>query len=478
MALWTKHRKWLATLIALCVILFVVFFPQILSTTLGKRFLIHWIENKTKTDADIQYLHLSWFGPQKISKLTLKNEEFQGSVESLQANVPLWKLDDLLTPEKLVNLTGDFSLQGGDFHFQAKDTPPSSLEKLHASFRLHEGSADFTLAARTMQDKKNGSLSITGQVSHFFEAAPDFSIRGQIVDFPTLALARYLAFRNYFSEADLLEIVGDTFTLEGSVTYQNQSGTCDLTFHSPNGDAQIDGNLNHKVLTLRQAFRATLQLTPALSKQLLSGMNPMFLTGVEAKNPIQLRIEPTNFRLFLARPFHWNSVQIGRGTLDVGKILCKNGSALASMVSLLKNNFFSRTKEMEVWFTPLFFKLQNGVMQTNRMDALAAQAIRFCTWGNIDLVNDKLDMVLGFTAETLRDTLRIKRVPTDYVLKIPMTGTIQKPKLAVAAGAASIAALLAAKHLPGGGYAGGLVNTFMQPEHDVPPPNKPFPWEH
>jgi hypothetical protein len=477
-AFWTKRRKWLATLIALLVVVFIIFFPQILSTTLGKRFLTHLIEKKTHTDAEIEYLHLSWFGPQKITKLTLKSEDFQGSIESIQANVPLWKLDDLLTPEKLVNLTGDFSLQGGHFHFQSKNAPESSLENLNASFRLHEGAADFTVTAKTMQDNKNGSLSIQGQVSKFFEPSPDFSIRGQIVSFPTLALARYLAFREHIEEKDLIEIVGNTFTLEGSVVIHNRRGTCDLTFHAPNGDAQIEGNLNQKVLTLRQALRATLRLTPALAKQLLAGMNPIFLIGIEEKNPIQLRIEPSQFRLFLGRPFRWNSVQIGRGTLDVGKIRCKNGSALASMVSLLKNDFFTHTKEMEIWFTPLSFKLTNGIMQTNRMDALASDTIRFCTWGNIDLVKDNLNMVLGFTAETLRSTFHIKRVPSEYVLQIPMTGTIQKPKLAVAAGEAKIAALLAAQHAPGGGFSGGLVNIFTQPEHNVPPPNKPFPWEH
>lgn len=471
--------KWAATLTALLIVLFVIFFPQILSTTVGKYLIEKKIEAKTGTDAKIGYLHLTWFGPQKISNLSMKRPDFEGLVANLQADLPLWKLDDLLKPEKLVLLKGDLSLQGGSFHFKSQYAPDAALENLGASFRLHEGTADFTISGYSLQDNQKGTISIQGQITNFFAATPSFSIRGELSNFPTLALARYLAFREAFSEKDLLEIVGSSFSLRGSLSIQqDETGSCDLSLHTQNGNAEIHGILNRGIFTLAQPLQATIRLTEALSRQILSGLNPMFLTGIEAKNPIRLRIEPMNSRLFLKLPFKWSSLQIGRGMLDPGKIRCKNGSALGTMISLLKNDFFSRTKEMEVWFTPLFFSLDNGLVQTGRMDALAAGKIRFCTWGNIDLNRDKVDMILGLTAETLRFSFGLKRVPSDYVLKIPITGTIRHPKVAAAAAAAKIAALIAAQHAPGGGLKGGLLNIFMQPESDVPQPNRPFPWEH
>src|SRR5690606_34549150 len=130
-------------------------------------------------------------------------------------------------------------------------------------------------------------------------------------------------------------------------------------------------------------------------------------------------------------------------------------------IGMLKSNPLSSTKEMEVWFTPLFFKLENGILETGRMDALAAGSVHFCSWGNINLVKDRIDMILGLTADTLKRVFGLKQISKSYVLKIPITGSIHDPKLAASAGAAKIAALIAAQRAPKG--AGGLLNIFLQP---------------
>jgi len=469
----SKQKHLFAIGLALFFILTVIFLPKILSTTMGKSFVTRSLSTKTGAKAEIDKLHLSWFGPQKISKLTLKSSNLQGSIESLQANIPLWKLHGLLEPEKIVRLRGNFNLQNGSFRFQSETVSEASLQEVNASFKLQEGSADFTVTGSSQQGQQNGSFSIQGQLSNFFAPVPNFSVQAEISAFPTLALARYLAIDYKLDERALLEIVGTSFHLQGSASLQNQSGTCDLSLHAPNGDAEIRGKLDNQVLTLEGPLLATIRLTPALSQRLLKGINPLFLTGIEAKNPIQLRIEPSKFRLFLGLPFQWNNLKIGRATLDVGKIRCSNGSTLGTLISLLKNGSLSRTREMEVWFTPLFFKLENGVVQTGRMDALAASSIRFCTWGDMDLSKNRIKMILGLTADTLKNAFGLKKLSNDYVLKIPITGTIEQPKLDTGSAAAKIAAMLATEHAPGG----GILNIFLQPEKDVPPPNKPFPWE-
>ncbi len=455
----SKKAIWIAVA-AVLVLGCVVFFPKILSTTMGKRFFIHAVEAKTGGKADVERLHLTWFGPQEASGVELEGSGYQAKVESVKTEIPLWKLGRL-KPEKLVGFRGNLSLQGGSFHFQ----PDVAVEDVNIAFRLHEGAEDFTATGQTVRGQERGAFSLQGHLGLGW----NISVTGDVNAFPTLALARFLAVEG------LEEILGTSFSLKGFATMQGGKGSCDLSFHSPNADAQIRGNLNENLFTLSDPLRGTVKLTPFLAEKILDGVNPLFVTGVSAEKPIQFRIETTKFRLFLDKPFRWTNLQIGSGMIDVGKIRCSNGSTLGSFIGMLKGSPLVKTKEMDVWFTPLFFKLENGVLQTGRMDALAAKSVRFCTWGNVDLAKDKLDMILGLTAETLKRVFGLKLVTEEYVLKIPITGTIQSPKLAVASGAAKIAALVAAEHVPKG--AGGLLNLFLQPESDVPKANRPFPWE-
>lgn len=442
-----------------------VFLPQILSTTIGKRFFIHTIERKTGGEAGVEKLKLSWFGPQEASGISIRGEGYKGTIERVQAEIALWKFGELLKPENLFGFKGNLSLQGAAFKFQ----PDASLDGVNASFRLHEDAADLTATGQSSVGEQGGSFSIQGHVGK------GFSLQGEMTAFPTVALAHYLAMSQDVDQAAVLEIVGASFSLKGFATMQEGKGACDLSLHAPNGDVEVRGNLKEDLFTLSEPLRGSIRLTPLLAQRILQGVNPLFVTGISSENPIQFRFETRGFRLFLARPFRWSSIQIGGGMIDMGKIRCSNGSTLGALISMLKNNPLARTKEMTVWFAPLFFKLENGVLQTGRMDALAAKSVRFCTWGNIDLVKDKLDMTLGLTAETLKKAFGVKRITDNYVLKIPITGSIRDPKLGVAAGAAKIAALVAAQHAPKG--AGGLLNLFLQPDSDVPPPNQPFPWD-
>ncbi len=111
-------------------------------------------------------------------------------------------------------------------------------------------------------------------------------------------------------------------------------------------------------------------------------------------------------------------------------------------------------QEMQVWFTPIFLKVQNGIFYVDRMDALLNHSIHVCMWGKIDIVQDQLDIVLA---------------DSNYFLKIPVNGSIKDPEMAMGIAIAKTA-LLKATPL-------ALRNLFSKKEKDVPPPKRPFPWE-
>ena len=462
-------KKAIAIAVVASVIGMFIFLPQILSTTVGKRFFTHMIEEKTGGKADIKSLHLSWFGPQEAKGITLKGKGYEGSFDRIQAKIALWKFVELFNPENLFGFKGNLKVEGGHFHFQEGEME-ATVEGISASFLLHENAADFTASGQSMLGGQKGSLSLEGR----FGPSRSFSVRGEISSFPTLALAHFLEINHKVDRKALLEIIGSTFSLKGFATMQDGEGSCDLSFNSPNASTQVRGHLEDNLFTLTEPLLGTIRLTPLLAQKILQGINPMFVTGISSDNPIQFRFETRKFRLFLEKSFKWHNLQVGAAMIDVGKIRCTNGETLAALIGLLKSSPLKRTREMEVWFTPVYFKIENGMLQAGRMDALAANSVRFCTWGTINLVNEKLNMILGLNSETLKRVFGLKMITHEYVLKIPITGSIQKPKLAVGTAAAKIAALVAAEHTQG---SKGLLNLFLQPDTDVPKPNTPFPWD-
>ncbi len=56
----------------------------------------------------------------------------------------------------------------------------------------------------------------------------------------------------------------------------------------------------------------------------------------------------------------------------------------------------------------------------------AVTGVHVIMWGQVDTVNNVLDMTLGIPADTLA-AIGIKTLPSDYVLPVPVKGTPQAP---------------------------------------------------
>ncbi len=144
-----------------------------------------------------------------------------------------------------------------------------------------------------------------------------------------------------------------------------------------------------------------------------------------------------------------------------------------------KNKDFS--KEIDIWFTSVAFQIQNGVINLGRVDALLSNSIHVCAWGSVDVKNDQLHMFLGLPADTLEQSFGIQALSRNYVLKIPVYGSISSPEFDTGSAIAKITTMAVSKQIPtkGGKILGGIVNaiTQAQDDGDAPPPNRPFPWE-
>lgn len=425
-------RKFIIGLL-IFLLLLVLFLPQIASTSLGKSFFIKSIELKTGARIEVESLTLSWLGPQKFHNVQWSRDQVSGNLEEFQIKAPFW------------SFSGPFHLTNGSLVYKGAE-----VKQIEGQI---EGN-DFDLRGITAQ----GHLSLKGKI----ETKYNFDILVDVKNFPALALD---------------EIVGPTLDLKGSVKMSKSHGSIDLIIGAANLKTHLIGTLSERTFTLNAPLEAAIHLTPQLSALLLKDTNPLFLTGVEAQNPITLRVEPKDFSFPL--PYSIDKLKVGKATLNLGKVKCQNGKSLAALISLLNVSRLSSVREMDVWFTPVTFQIDRGILQSGRMDLLLADSIHLCTWGNVNLIKDQLDMILGLPADTLRQSFGIKNLSENYVLKIDVRGSTKEPDIATGPAGAKIAALLAAGQIPKKGVFGGIVDIITKPkeDEDIPPAQRPFPWE-
>src|SRR5262249_49783026 len=148
-----------------------------------------------------------------------------------------------------------------------------------------------------------------------------------------------------------------------------------------------------------------------------------------------------------------------------------NGGMLSLLVSLLKVDT-SRSKEVNLWFTPMYIEVKNGKVLCKRTDALLADAFPIATWGTIDLVKNSVDMTLGLSGTAISRAFGITEIDPNYLVQIPIHGKTQSPKIDTGRATAKITALKMQENKSNtAALLGGLLEVAtMVGEKDEPPP--------
>jgi hypothetical protein len=425
-------RKWiLAALFLLALEIF--FLPLLVSTRIGKPFFIRALEEKSHGQIAIGELQLSWFGPQIFRQVHWTHESATGTAEELQIDAPFW------------SFSGPFHLKNGSISYKN-----GQIEQIEGQIIEN----DFQLTGVTLQ----GRVALQGKVYSKLH----FHISVDIKSFPLLVL-----------DQQLEQLFGPTLDLKGCLALEpEKEGTIDLTLASPNITAHLNGSLTQQAIRLRDPLTASIRITPALTSLLLKDANPLFLSSLEAENPITLQLDPRDSLIPI--PFTLDKLAL-QGTLAIGKAHCEVHSSIQTVIHLFKG---VSAPQIPIWLAPFPFRIAHGTLEAGRMDALLADSIHICTWGDIDLINHHVHMFLGIPSDTLRKAFGIKNLPDTYTLKVPIRGTTQEPDVVTAPAVTKIAALVAGKQISKRGFLGGLTDLFRPKEdEDVPPAHHPFPWE-
>jgi hypothetical protein len=299
--------------------------------------------------------------------------------------------------------------------------------------------------------------------------------------FPTLLLDVVLPQQGALLE----ESIGKTIRIVGDFSADEmKSGTMKLDLQSTHCSMHLDGIIQNGKMTLKNPAKASLTITKQAGTLLLKNVNPLLATAVHSQKPIQLTIDSEGAVIPLI-PFSITNVCLPKVTADVGKIVVKNGGALKVILALLNMGQAANSEDLDVWLTPIYMKVQGGVINCQRADALVANKIHMITWGDVDLGQDRIKMVVAIPEETLT-ALRLKIVsPTpERGLQIPITGSSSNPKVDTTPATARLAG---AGILNNSGdkrlqMFGGLLQaaaaTMGEPDQPIPPrTTQPFPWD-
>ncbi len=278
-------------------------------------------------------------------------------------------------------------------------------------------------------------------------------------------------------------LCGPLLNLSLNTTLSNWSGPLKLELHSTNLRSSLQGVFTQGVLTLTDKFHLQMNITKELSKMIVTDGS-----SFRSEGPVTLEVAPKGFSYPLF-PSNLAKLQVGAGRLELGKLMCQNEGNLQTTLGLLKKGQYRSGDELELWFAPLDFKIQNGVMNCERTEILLASEFQVCTWGNVDLPGDSVDGILGLTASCLKNAFGIKNLPENYVLQIPVYGSLSDVKIDKGKATTKIGALMlwqqkdalgGAIKGPAGKFLGGTLNQIGPlpgGDQKAPPPKKPFPWE-
>ena len=151
-------------------------------------------------------------------------------------------------------------------------------------------------------------------------------------------------------------------------------------------------------MTLNKDFHAQLTITPELGKYVLKEFVPIMDGILSADQPMKLTVESQGFAapLYDLKPAN---ISIRKASLEFGKVIFSSEAELAKVLSLLKSN---NSDTFGVWITPTYISINKGLISIQRVDLLINDRYPVAAWGDVDLVNDRVKMVIGLSGSAIQ----------------------------------------------------------------------------
>ncbi|MEC7839098.1 MAG: hypothetical protein VX777_03550 [Chlamydiota bacterium] len=342
-------------------------------------------------------------------------------------------------------------------------------------------SIEVSLKALPEADKKEGFLTMNGTVYDLFTKSGLLNLDSLSVDFN--AKAQKLesdVFSRIFAPFPTMPekveaILGNPIDLNSRITLQKMSGPVTAELTGTNGKAFLDGQVDRGGFKLNKPFVAEVSATPELGQYIFSEIAP-FLSPLKGSNqPITLTIDPEGF-FFPISNFSKDRIVIGNCTIDAGRMIFRNERQIRSVLGILGAK---ASNQIPIWLTPIYINMKNGKVYLKRVDMLVNNRFPMAAWGKVDLIKEKVDMIIGITGYALINAFNLEGIDPEAMLQIPFKGSLKNPKLDKKKATARISSMVAESH----GIEGKVLGTFIDiasgniTEGKVPSPTThPVPW--
>lgn len=439
-------------------------------------------ESSTNKAADIRWT-LTPEGYEYLKKLADQSQISSVLIEPLTVKGSISKLHIPLK-QSVMGKGGQIEVELTTNEAKWKDPTDRSIHKMRfESIFNSQDLLDHLAFTTTMFAQDKPAIVFNGIIKDWFDATgkqqlDKSSVKADLkIDHLPLRFIPSWFFLDASSAHKLQAVIGDDLNAEMHLETIHMTGQLSAKFQGNRGQGTLEGQLKKGILTLKRPLEWQVQMTPELSYAFLSQTLPLFSSAFAADQPLKLTIDPKGFAIPLF-PFNFKAATIPHGSIELGQIYFHNEGDLKAMLNLLKP---FANKQISIWFTPLYFGLENGILTAKRVDMLVGQEYALASWGEFNLNSQQLNMTLGLTGQSLQSAFNIQGLDPSYILQIPITGekgsiTIDKKKAT-----GRISALVAqTRGGAGGKILGTLLDIVSSDQHDPRPPSpttNPLPWQ-
>lgn len=347
----------------------------------------------------------------------------------------------------------------------------SSLDQFNVNWEIdprnNTAAADFSGRTRFKDTQIKGGVSgsFFADYSNTENYTVQLEIQGNQVPAPFVSLAT--------GRKEWGPIFGPVLDFTINAHMKDLSGPIGAEVNGSNGKLRFHGKLSQGILTLDSPLHLSTKATSQLANDVLTDFAPVFGQMLSADQPISLDIDAEAFTMPIS--FNYSQMNFKRATLNLGKMTFQNQGDINRLLTVLKAG---NPSHVEVWATPMYLSMDQGTLTIHRMDMLVLNRYPIATWGSINLVEDKVNMVLGLSPAALAQSLGITGLSKDYMLQIPIKGSTTNTKIHSAKVMSRIGALVAQSS---GGPEGLVLGTVWDiangREPKIPKPTtQPFPW--
>jgi hypothetical protein len=356
-------KKVLITLIVsilLSLLLFFLFIPSILSSQIGKQFLVRSLEQQTGGSVSIGTASFNWTHPQSILNFSLKKPgELSFHFESLILETSFWNLlvrngnighIKLVDPEMTLyppsqrssssqkklrtasttskeevshwsNFWGNLEIEGGKISTISSQNQWAELNQIHLTLSVPHSLFPFSIDfhGKTKSDDSAGSFAVKGVVERD-EDLFELEATATVSHFPVASIDALSSFFAPKMKGIFLDTFGQTLSLNLTCSKKKSQENLSLHLHTSNAHLSLLAHYQNQTLTLQNPLEISWIAKPDVLHMLL----PLPHVKFRGNTPLHVTIDRLTLPLERVSNFPEKidleaNVHIEQGALSLGK---------------------------------------------------------------------------------------------------------------------------------------------------------------